>query len=184
MKTFTLQIDGKQVVAEEGMTLLDAARRAGIEIPTLCESEQVKPSGACRMCTVEVTKGGRKRLVASCVYPAEEGISVTTTNERIRKNRKLIIELLWPAWQTLGEEYGVTGSRFEPGLFECSLCGLCVRYCSEVAKKNVVHFRGRGVDRHLAFVPGMENECASCRKCYELCSSGWIVTHQGEVASE
>jgi NADH dehydrogenase/NADH:ubiquinone oxidoreductase subunit G len=184
MKTITLQIDGKPVVVAEGMTVLDAARSAGIEIPTLCDSKEIKPAGACRMCMVEVTKGTRKRLVASCVYPVEEGIQVVTENDRIVKNRKLIVELLWPSWTALGKSMGVTSSRFEPGLSECSLCGLCVRYCTQVAKKNVVYFRGRGIDRHLAFVPGSENECSSCRQCHNLCSGGWIVTHQGTVEAD
>jgi bidirectional [NiFe] hydrogenase diaphorase subunit len=181
MKTVTLKIDGKHIAAEEGTTLLEAARRAGVDIPTLCYSEQLKPAGTCRMCMVEVTKGQHKRLVASCSYPVEDDISVTTENERIRKIRKLIVELLWPSSTALGKRFGVTGSRFEPRGTECSLCGLCSRFCSEVAQKNVVYFRGRGINRHPAFVPGAEDECVSCRQCYSLCSGGWVVNHQGEI---
>ncbi|MBN2875313.1 MAG: hypothetical protein JXM71_09490, partial [Spirochaetales bacterium] len=120
----------------------------------------------------------------SCVYPVEEGISVVTENERILKIRRLIVELLWPSSISLGKRLGVTGSRFEPNGAECSLCGLCVRYCAEVAKKNVVYFQGRGIDRHPAFVPGAESECASCRQCYDLCKGGWVVSHQGRIEEE
>lgn len=184
MKTVTLQIDGQQVTVDEGKTVLDAARRLGIEIPTLCNDPELKPSGACRMCMVEVVKGKRKRLVASCVYPAEHGLVVTTENERILKHRKLLVELLWPSWVRLGKKYGISKSRFEPEHYDCSLCGLCVRYCADVAKKNVVYFKGRGIERKLAFVPGAEDECTSCRKCFNLCTGGWIVSHQGLAEGE
>lgn len=184
MKTVTLEIDGKKITAEEGKTVLQAARSAGIDIPTLCYAEELSPAGACRFCMVEVNKGGHKRLVASCAYPVEEGISVITENERILKIRRLIAELLWPSSTSLGKRLGVTSSRFEPRGSDCSLCGLCVRYCSEVAKKSVVYFHGRGINRKVAFVPGTENDCAFCRKCYDLCSGGWVVSHQGEVVKE
>lgn len=177
MKNVALKIDGIQVSAEEGTTLLEAARSAGIDIPTLCYHEQLKPAGVCRMCMVEVTKGQHKRLVAACVYPVEEGISVTTENERILKIRRLIVELLWPSSTALGKRLGIMGSRFEPTGNDCSLCGLCVRYCSAMGKKNVVYFKGRGIDRHPAFIPGFEDECASCRQCYSLCTGGWLVNH-------
>jgi len=180
MKTVTLTIDGKQVEAKEGMSLLEAAREAGVKIPTLCHDAKLKPYGACRMCLVEVVKGRRKRLVASCVHPVQEGLVVTTTTPRIQEIRKLIVELLWPAWTELGKEYGLTSSRFEPELTDCSLCGKCVRYCSEVAHKNAVYFRGRGVDRRVAFVPGMADECDSCRQCFGMCRSGWVITERGK----
>jgi len=179
MKTVTLRIDGKDVVAEEGMSVLQAARSVGIEIPSLCEHEAVKPAGVCRICMVEVQKGKRKRLVASCVYTAEEGIVVTTSNDKIRRNRRMLIELLWPAWVRMGDEYGIKESRFEGGLADCSLCGLCVRYCQQVAKKNAVYFKGRGIHRRIAFTPGLENECASCRQCFFLCTGGWLVGEHG-----
>jgi bidirectional [NiFe] hydrogenase diaphorase subunit len=179
MSAITLEIDHQQVVAEEGTTLLEAARQVGIEIPTMCHDDRVKPSGACRMCLVEIAKGERRRLVASCSYPVEDGLVVTTENERLIEIRKLLIELLWPSWTRMAARYGVTYSRFEHPQSDCSLCGLCVRYCSDVAKKDVVYFRGRGIDRELAFVPGSELECGSCRECFDLCTGGWLVTHQG-----
>ena len=181
METVKLEIDGKKVEAEGGMTVLQAARRAGINIPTLCYDENLKPYGGCRMCLVEIVRGTRKRLVASCAYPVEEGLIVTTDTPKIQRLRKLIIELVWPSWTSLAEEYGVTESRFESGLGDCNLCGLCVRYCREIAKKNAVYLEGRGVDRHPALVPGAGKECEACRGCFGLCTGGWIVSASGRA---
>ena len=69
----------------------------------------------------------------------------------------------------------MTGSRFAPGLVDCSLCGKCVRYCAEVAKKNAIYFKGRDIDRHPALVPGMGDECSACMQCFDLCTGGWLV---------
>ena len=68
MSQILLQIDGKEVGAREGMTILEAAQSVGISIPTLCHHEKLEPYGACRICTVEVEVRGRTNLVASCIY--------------------------------------------------------------------------------------------------------------------
>ena len=177
MKNVTLQIDGQTVQVQEGATLLEAAKEAGIHIPTLCHDDRLKPYGACRLCMVEIRKGDRKRLVASCVYPAEEGLIVETKSDKIVRIRRMIIELLWPASQRFAEEYGLTTSRFIPELTDCNLCGLCVRYCSEIKKENRLYFKGRGIDRQPAFIEGGPYQCGTCRDCFELCTAGWIVTH-------
>ena len=88
MKTIPLQIDGRQVQAREGATILETAGANDIHIPTLCHAEGLEPYGACRMCMVEISKNGRTRLVASCVYPVEEGLVVRTDYEEIRRIRK------------------------------------------------------------------------------------------------
>ena len=177
MKNVTLEIDGRTVEAEEGTTILDAAQSVGIRIPTLCHDNRLEPYGGCRMCMVDVeTSWGRKRLVASCVYPVEEGLRVQTDTERIRRIRRMIIELLWPSSQVYAEEYGVTGSRFEPGLTDCSLCGLCLRYCSEIKGENRIYFEGRGIERRPALVEGSELTCRACGECFTLCGSGWIAS--------
>ncbi|MCE5251892.1 2Fe-2S iron-sulfur cluster-binding protein [bacterium] len=175
MSTIPLEIDGRQVAAEEGETILEAAQRNGIHIPTLCYNKQLKPYGECRLCMVEVTKGNRTRIVASCAYPAEENIVVKTNTEKIAKIRKMIIELLWPSLSALAKDYGVTESRFHSDHTDCNLCGMCVRYCSEVKKLNAVYFKGRGINREIAVVPDLANECIYCRDCFTLCSGGWIV---------
>lgn len=175
MKMVKLQIDGQEVQAKEGTTILEAATECGINIPTLCYSEKVKPYGACRLCMVEITRGGRTKLVASCVYEVEDGLVVETDTEKVMKIRRMIIELLWPSLTGLAKEYGVTGSRFWPKETECNLCGLCVRYCSEIKKLDAVYFKGRGIDRELTIVPELAKECAFCHECHDLCTGGWIV---------
>ena len=76
----TLTIDGRELQAEEGATILDVAEDNNIYIPTLCSNEAVAPYGACRLCLVETVKDGRERLVASCLYPVEEGLVVRTSS--------------------------------------------------------------------------------------------------------
>lgn len=177
MEKIKLEIDGQAVEAMQGTTILQAARSIGIHIPTLCHDDRLKEYGACRMCMVEIETGrGRKRLVASCVYPVEEGLKVQTNTERILRIRRMIIELLWPAWQPYADEYGVKESRFKTGMTDCTLCGLCVRYCSEIKKANMVYFTGRGIDRKPALVEGAELSCRTCGECFTLCGSGWIAS--------
>lgn len=177
MKAIELEINGKLVVAHEGDTILEAATKNGISIPTLCHNSKLKPYGACRLCMVEIEKKGknRKRLVASCVYSVEENLVVKTETEKIRKIRSMIIELLWPSLPALAKEYGIIESRFYPKDTDCNLCGLCVRYCSEIKKKNVVYFKGRGINREVALVPDLMNECVYCRECFDMCTGGRIV---------
>jgi bidirectional [NiFe] hydrogenase diaphorase subunit len=177
MANVNMEIDGKSVQAPEGTTVLQAARSIGIKIPTLCHDDRLEAYGGCRMCMVEIeTKRGRKRLVASCVYPAEEGLKVQTSTEKVNRIRRMIIELLWPAWQPYAKEYGVTSSRFTPGMTDCSLCGLCVRYCSEIKKANVLYYKGRGVERKPALIEGADMSCRACGECFNLCSSGWVAS--------
>ena len=173
-KKVKLEIDGRVVEAEEGTSVLAAARSVGINIPTLCYNGRMEPYGACRMCMVEVE--GQKRPVASCVFPVKEGLKVKTDTEKVRKIRKMIIELLWPSWQAYSEEYGVTSSRFKTGMTDCSLCGLCVRYCVEIKKENRLYFKGRGIERQPALVEGSELSCRSCGECFTLCGSGWVAS--------
>jgi len=175
MKTIRLEIDGKKVHAKEGATILEVARENGIYIPTLCHNDELKPSGVCRLCMVEISKNKRTKLVASCVYPVEKNLVVKTNSEKIRKIRRMIVELLWPTVPALAKEFEVEKSRFVPEHTECCLCGLCVQYCAEVRKLNAVYFKGRGINREVAILPEMVDECAYCTKCYGLCPGGWIV---------
>ena len=169
-----LEIDGRPVEAAEGTSVLHAARFGGINIPTQCDNGKLEPYGACRMCMVEIE--GLKRPVASCVYPVKEGLRVQTDTEKVRKIRRMIIELLWPSWQAYADEYGVTSSRFKTGMTDCSLCGLCVRYCTEIKKENRLYFKGRGIERQPALVEGSELSCRACGECFNLCGSGWVAT--------
>lgn len=175
MKRIQLEIDGKKVQAKEGATILEVARENGIYIPTLCHNDELKPSGVCRLCMVEISKNKRTKLVASCVYPVEKNLVVKTNSEKIRKIRKMIVELLWPTVPALAKEFEVEKSRFVPEHTECCLCGLCVQYCAEVRKLNAVYFKGRGINREVAILPELVDDCAYCTKCYGLCPGGWIV---------
>jgi len=94
MKNISLQINGKNVKAEEGMTIIQAAEKAGINIPNLCHDERLKPFGACRFCMVEIEKNNRKKLVASCCYPVEEGLIVNTNTKDVEKIRRILAELV------------------------------------------------------------------------------------------
>ena len=94
MSEILLQIDGKEVKAREGMTVLEAAQSAGISIPTLCHHEKLEPYGGCRICIVEVEVRGWTKLVVSCVYPVEQDLVVRTRSEKIDRIRKMILELL------------------------------------------------------------------------------------------
>ncbi len=176
MSEIILQIDGKEVKAREGMTILEAAQSVGIFIPTLCHHEKLEPYGACRICTVEVETRGRTNLVAACLYPVEQNLVVRTRSEKVDKTRKMILELLLAhapdagALQDLAQEYGANKARFEKEASFCILCGLCVRYCAEVKKKNAIGFVDRGTRREISFIPEIASkECWNCKECFPLC---------------
>jgi bidirectional [NiFe] hydrogenase diaphorase subunit len=181
MENIKLEIDGKLVEAEEGMTLLQAARKAGIDIPTLCYDKRLAPYGGCRLCTVEIGKKNNTRLVASCAYPVEYNLVVKTESERVIKSRKMILELLLPLSpsgpiESLAKKYGVEKSRFSGKQTDCVLCGLCVRYCAEIKKANAIGFIGRGTERSVAFLPEVASKvCPGCRECFTLCPSGKVI---------
>ena len=130
-----IQIDGKKVKAAEGMTILEAAQKADIFIPTLCHHEKLEPYGACRICTVEVEVRGWTSLVAACLYPVEKDLVVKTRSEKVDKIRKMILEFLLahapcsPQLKELAQEYGADRDRFEKESSFCVLCGLCVILC-------------------------------------------------------
>ena len=171
-----LQIDGRQVAARDGMTILEVARGAGIDIPTLCHHEGLEPYGGCRVCMVEVEERGRSRLVASCVYTVESDLVVTTRSPKIDRIRKSVLELLLAhapdsvALLELAQEYGADKDRFEKESSFCINCGLCVRYCAEVKGANAVGFLDRGARREISFIPDIAaKECWNCKECFPLC---------------
>jgi len=176
MSEILLKIDGKEVKAKEGMTVLEAARSAGISIPTLCHHEKLEPYGACRLCLVELEIRGSTRLVVSCLYPVAKDLVITTRSEQINRIRKTILELLLAHapdafdLQDLAKEYGADRDRFEKEASFCIHCGLCVRYCAEVKKKYAVGFVDRGTRREISFIPEVASkECWNCKECFQLC---------------
>ena len=177
----SLTIDGNKVEAEAGWSLLDTARQHGIDIPTLCYHEAVEPFGACRLCVVELKQGNNSRLVASCVYPAEEGLEVFTSSEKVNSVRRWILEMLLsecPASREIREmagQYGVNTTRFEVKDPEeqCILCGLCVRACAQVVGANAISTVGRGAQKEIGspyLVPG--EDCVACGTCVTVCPTG------------
>ena len=176
MSEILLQIDGKEVTATQGMTVLEAARKAGISIPTLCYHEKLEPYGGCRLCIVELESRGSTRLVVSCVYPVEKNLVVRTRSEKIDRTRKMVLQLLLAHapgafdLQDLAQEYGADKNRFEKEASFCIHCGLCVRYCAEVKKKNAVGFVDRGIRKEISFIPEIASrECWNCKECFPLC---------------
>ena len=176
MSEILVRIDGKEVRAKEGTTILEAARSAGISIPTLCHHEKLEPFGGCRLCIVEVQVGDWTKRVVSCVYTVEENLIVRTRSEKIDKIRKMILELQLahapdsPDLLKLAKEYGADRDRFEKDASFCIHCGLCVRYCAEVVKKNAVGFIDRGIRKEISFIPEIASkECWGCKECFPLC---------------
>jgi len=168
-----LTINNIKVKAEEGMTILDAAKSVGINIPTLCHMKDLFPTGACRICVVEVD--GMRGLIPSCAYPVSEGMNVLTNSARVRISRKTIVELLVEnhpqdclicvrnkncELQDLSETYSIREHRFvgekkdhaidissasmERDPAKCILCGRCVRVCNEIQKVGAIDFTNRG----------------------------------------
>ena len=181
MPDLKLIIDGQEVVARPGMTILEAAQSAYIHIPTLCHHKDLEPYGGCRLCSVEIRIGAKKRVVASCVYPAEDKLVVFTESEHIRRIRKVLIELLLTQApgakiiKDLAREYGADVNRFKKDTTFCILCGMCVRYCNEAKKAGAVSFIGRGAAREVTFIPEIASkECSSCRECFKICPTNVI----------
>ncbi len=176
-----LTIDGKPVEIESGKTVLEAAQKIGVRIPTLCYHKEVTAYGACRLCIVEATRGKKTRLVVSCLYPVEDGLVVDTKSARVMKNRKMIIELLLArcpsshVLQYLAKEYGVGEPRFSKKNENCILCGLCVRVCNEVVGANAIGFGLRGTLKKIAtpFEKPPES-CIGCGACTYVCPTNAI----------
>jgi bidirectional [NiFe] hydrogenase diaphorase subunit len=176
MSEITLKIDGKEVVASEGMTILEAAKTVGINIPTLCHHEKLEPYGACRICTVEADSRGRMSFVAACTYPAEAGLVVTTRTEKVDQFRKVLLEQMLShapdseELTALAKVYGADKDRFSKEPSFCILCGLCVRYCAEVKKANAIGYMDRGPRREISFIPEIAGKvCWECKECFPLC---------------
>ncbi|MFZ2088850.1 MAG: NAD(P)H-dependent oxidoreductase subunit E [Desulfobaccales bacterium] len=176
-----LTINGKSVEVPEGTTILEAARKVDIKIPTLCYYQAIKPYGGCRLCVVEVTAGPRTSLTASCSYPVAEGIQVATDTEKVHKVRRLVIDLLWsrcpslPILASIAKDLGLEKPSFPLGESECILCDLCTRVCSEVEHLSVIGMVGRGAKREVLTPFGeLADVCQDCGACGFVCPTAWI----------
>jgi NADH dehydrogenase/NADH:ubiquinone oxidoreductase subunit G len=174
MRDLTLSIDGLQIKAREGQTILQAAEQVNIRIPTLCHSPDLKPSGVCRVCLVEVE--GYRTLPAACQTPVSEGMIVWTRSPRVLETRRLMVELLLTAHtgpcltdlkarecalhklaadlEVGPPRFQVRAPRYYPpeednphvrrDLSKCILCRRCLAACNEIAKKHIFNLGYRG----------------------------------------
>jgi bidirectional [NiFe] hydrogenase diaphorase subunit len=169
-------LNGLDVQIDDGYTVLEACKFYGIEIPTLCYNEGLKPYGGCRLCLVEIGIGQSSRLVSSCTYPVEEGLSVRTNTKRVVSARKMMIELLVSICpqsktvQDLASKYHVTKVRFPVRNDNCVLCGLCVRMCKEQMQSGAIGFTERGYKKKIATPFNIRSEqCRLCGGCIYIC---------------
>jgi NADP-reducing hydrogenase subunit HndD len=155
----TLTIDGAKVEVPAGATVLDAARKAGVQVPTLCYMKDVQAIGACRVCMVEVE--GAATLVASCSTPATDGMKVHTNNRRVRESRRMVVELL------LSEHEGdcQTCNRSE----DCELQALA----RSMGIKEITYAGAKPVRKSDSSTPALVRDmgkCIACRRCVTVCS--------------
>lgn len=180
--TVNLTINGKKIKAGAGAMLLRVAREHGIDIPTLCDHEGVEPYGACRLCLAEIKGGGRSRLVAACLYPAEEGLVVETNSEWALATRRGVAELLLArspnakAVQEIAARLGIEKPRYPvQEANDCILCGLCVRTCQEVVGVSAISFSNRGGQREMSTPFGEPSPaCIGCGSCVYVCPTNFI----------
>jgi bidirectional [NiFe] hydrogenase diaphorase subunit len=181
--TITLTIDGMKVESVPGRSLLLVAKEAGVDIPTLCYHDDLKPEGQCRLCMVEIGEPGRTRLVNSCTYPVEPNLQVETRSEKVLQAQRLVLELLLARCpkasriQELAKEYGVYESRFKTDDPDelCILCGLCVRTCREVVGVSAISMANRTPGKQVA-TPFLEESeaCIGCGSCVFICPTNVI----------
>lgn len=192
-------IDGKSISIPAGTTILDAAREAGIEIPTICYHEATTSNALCRICVVEVE--GSRVLVPSCVANVSDGMKVQTKSERVIRSRRTILELMEsttdlsdsPEILQMMREYQAVPDRFPhaveraPALIDdnpmflrdyakCILCWRCVQVCADDAQYAfAINFSGRGYDTQIntfyeTTLP--ESTCVFCGQCVGVCPTG------------
>lgn len=159
MENVKLKINGLNVTAPAGSTILEAAHAAGIRIPTLCWLKEINEIGACRMCVVEVK--GAKGLVASCVYPVAEGMEVKTNTKRLLDSRRRTLQLLL--------------SAHDKKCLSCVRSGRCElqELCQELGVDDEDHFAGERnhyePDTSAVHMIRDNNKCILCRRCSAVC---------------
>jgi NADP-reducing hydrogenase subunit HndD len=204
MADVALTIDGREVQAREGSTILDACRRLQIDTPTLCQLDTLAPVNVCRVCVVELE--GSRVLVPACSRKVEAGMKIRTDSERVRHSRRLVLELLassvdmsLTSRQVQGwmARYGATPSRFGGGVAtvaqpvkidnelyvrdysRCILCYKCVEACgSEAQNTFAIGVAGRGFDAHISteFDAALpDSACVYCGNCIGVCPTGALM---------
>ncbi len=203
MADVTLTIDGREVQARAGSTILDACRRLEIDTPTLCQLDTLTPVNVCRVCVVELE--GSRVLVPACSRKVEAGMKVRTDSERVRHSRRLVLELLGSSVdmtltsaQVRGwmERYGAAPDRFgqvatvaqpvkvDNDLYvrdysRCILCYKCVEACGVEAQNTfAIGVAGRGFDAHISTefdAPLPDSACVYCGNCIGVCPTGALM---------
>jgi predicted molibdopterin-dependent oxidoreductase YjgC len=196
-----LKIDGQKVTVRKLSTILDAARKLDIPVPTLCHHPELSPFGGCRLCLVEIK--GSPKPVTACTTFAREGMEVTTTSPRLEDLRRTTLELILSdhpkdcmvceragdcKLQELAYFYGIRENRFEGerriytkkdnnpfverDMEKCILCGKCVRICDEIQGVGAIDFAYRGLKTKI--VPPFERDldCEFCGQCVAVCPTG------------
>jgi NADH dehydrogenase/NADH:ubiquinone oxidoreductase subunit G len=177
-------IDGVQVSVPDGATILDAARKARVWIPSLCFSPALSEQATCRLCMVELERRDGSQMVTACNYPVRRDLSVRVSSEKAMRVRRGVMQLLLarsPESQELRElaaRMGVEGTPY-PTVTEsqrnCILCGLCVAACEEAIGASAIGFAGRGVERAVAAPFRAPSEtCIACGACAAVCPVGTI----------
>ena len=194
LKLITITIDGLEVNVPKGTTVLEACRMNNISIPTLCHDPELTPSGACRLCVVQIE--GMRNLPPSCVTLATQGMVVQTQNPKVRAARKTILELLVAnhpldcmTCQKMGNcslaeyayEYGATGELYKgeqrdlpidsgnPFILrdpnKCISCGKCIKACTEIQGKSILDFSFRGFDTQVGPAFNLPYHESACDFC-------------------
>ena len=162
MSLIHLTINGQAVEASSGDTILQAAQRAGIPIPTLCYHPALPPEESCRICVVELIRGRWSSLVAACVYPAREGMVIETDTEQVFKARKTILELILSDHPMDCMTCNSAGNcelqdlAYQHGIKESSLSGQTHSYPLDPDPNHYIHWD--------------MNKCVMCRRCIRACS--------------
>jgi len=171
-----LRINGLDVRAEEGWSVLETARFYGIEIPTFCYRDGLSAWGGCRICVVEIGAGENAKLVSSCTYPATEGLVVRTHSARVIAVRRVLVELLVSSCpnsktiQDLAAGLNLQKVRFKVEHEDCVYCGLCVRICAEQMGAKAIGFVNRGGNVKITTPFDRQSDvCRHCGACMYVC---------------
>jgi len=173
-----IKINGKECTCEKGEYLLDVCRRNGFIIPTLCRHYALEEgTGSCRLCIVEVSERGRKKVVVSCVYPITSEIEVETDSEKIRRERGLILTLLQKRAPE-SEEIKALCQMYNAPTFDrfvqldnekCVMCGLCAKVCHELGA-GAISTVNRGITKAVSTPYDDPSEtCIGCGACAYVC---------------
>jgi len=189
----TLSVNGRRVTVPDDATILDAARAAGVEVPTLCQFDGLEPWGGCRLCVVDMSQEGWDedwfKMVTACNHPVAEGMRVVTHSERVLAARQVVMDLLLarcpetPLIQKIAAEYGIEKTSFEPNPepTDCILCGLCTRVCDHIGVSAIASVN-RGWGREIAPpFHGEPPDCIGCLACAEICPTDYIPFTDGNV---